>query len=37
MSNIKLIEGNTCAQIFANNKHFVEVYPMESKAMAGEA
>jgi hypothetical protein len=37
ISNIKSIEGNTCAQIFANNEHFVEVYPMESKAMAGEA
>jgi hypothetical protein len=37
ISNIKSIEGNTCAQIFANDEHFVKVYPMESKAMAGEA
>jgi hypothetical protein len=36
ISNIKSIEGNTCAQIFANDKHFVKVYPMESKAMAGD-
>ena len=33
ISNIKTIEGNTCAQIF----DFVEVYPMESKAMVGDA
>jgi hypothetical protein len=37
MSNIKSIEGNTCAQIFANDNHFVEVYPMESKVMMGDA
>ena len=24
-------------QKFANDEHFIEVYPMESKAMAGEA
>jgi hypothetical protein len=37
ISNIRSIEGNTCAQIFANEEHVVEIYPMESKAMAGEA
>jgi hypothetical protein len=37
ISNIKSIEGNTCAQIFVDDKHFVEVYPMEAKAMAGDA
>jgi hypothetical protein len=37
MSNIKSIDGNTCAQIFANDMHFVEVYPMLSKSMAGDA
>ena len=37
MSNIKSIEGTTCAQIFTNDKHFVEVYPTELKAMAGDA
>ena len=37
MSNIKLIKVNTCAPIFVNDNHFVKVYPMESKAMAGDA
>lgn len=37
MSNVKSIDGNTCAQIFANDSHFVKVYPMESKSMAGDA
>jgi hypothetical protein len=33
----KSLDGNTCAQVFANKKLFVEAYPMESKRFAGQA
>ncbi len=33
----KSIDGNTCAQVFANDSFFSAVYPMESKSMAGDA
>ena len=33
----KSLSNNTCAQIFANEHQFVKAYPMESKAMAGQA
>ena len=33
----KSINGNTCAQIFANESFFATAYPMRSKAMAGQA
>jgi hypothetical protein len=31
------LHGNTCAQVFTNKSYFVAVYPMESKALAGDA
>ncbi len=33
----KSIDGNTCAQVFANDSFFSAVYSMESKSMAGDA
>lgn len=33
----KSLDQNTCAQLFANESFFPAVYPMRSKAMAGQA
>ncbi len=33
----KSLDGNTCAQVFSNDSLFASVYPMESKALAGDA
>jgi hypothetical protein len=31
------MNGNKVAQVFSNSNNFVAVYPMRSKAMAGDA
>ena len=36
-ADVKLREGNTCAQIFANDSYFATIYPMDTKQKAGDA
>jgi hypothetical protein len=33
---VKLKDGNTCGQLFANENYFAVFYPMDSKAKAGD-
>ena len=35
-SSTKSIRGNTCAQIFTTDKHFLDVHPMKTKGEAGD-
>ena len=35
--SFKSIRGHTCAQVFVNDTGFAHVYPMRSKALAGQA
>jgi hypothetical protein len=36
-TNHPTLDGNKYAQVFSNSQHFIVIYPMASKAMAGQA